>query len=141
MPTTRKIAVIGGGSWATALVKVLSSSLDEVLWWMRNAENIEHIQKYHHNPSYLSMAELDAGKLRMSTDFKNTIAQAETLDFLVALESHQGVGGECVNTRALAKASTTGSGIVRRNGPKSAKNARHRRTPHSCWHSCCSRTA
>ncbi len=50
-----KVAVIGGGSWATALVKILAESpATRVNWWLRDAADIEHIRQHHHNPSYLS---------------------------------------------------------------------------------------
>lgn len=52
--------MIGGGSWATAIIKMLSNNIKEkeIFWWMRNTEAIEHIKKYHHNPNYLSAAEV-----------------------------------------------------------------------------------
>lgn len=51
----RKVTVIGGGSWATALVKILAESpSNRVNWWLRDASDIGHIRKHHHNPSYLS---------------------------------------------------------------------------------------
>ncbi|NND76739.1 MAG: NAD(P)H-dependent glycerol-3-phosphate dehydrogenase [Flavobacteriales bacterium] len=75
-----KIGVIGGGSWATALIKIFSENLDDLWWWNRNAESISHIEKYNHNPKYLSSAELDVEKLNMSTDL-NYIA--ENSDILI----------------------------------------------------------
>lgn len=50
-----KIAVIGGGSWATALIKILCEQSNvQIRWWLRNQDDINHIRKFHHNPSYLS---------------------------------------------------------------------------------------
>ena len=53
MSEHHKIAVLGGGSWATALVKILCNNLDSVNWWMRSSEAVEHILKFKHNPKYL----------------------------------------------------------------------------------------
>lgn len=51
----RKVAVVGGGSWATALVKILAENpAIRVNWWLRDEADIEHIRLHHHNPSYLS---------------------------------------------------------------------------------------
>ena len=54
-----KIAMIGGGSWATAIIKMLADNISEkeIFWWMRNEEAINHIRNYKHNPSYLSAVE------------------------------------------------------------------------------------
>jgi len=74
-----KIAVIGGGSWATAIVKMLSENRDHILWWMRNPDTIKHIKKYGNNPNYISSAELDPNKLTISDDLNEIVNQADCL--------------------------------------------------------------
>lgn len=50
-----QVAVLGGGSWATALVKILCENPSvRVHWWLRSAADIEHLRTYRHNPRYLS---------------------------------------------------------------------------------------
>ena len=75
----KKIAVIGGGSWATALVKMLCNNCENVGWWVRNKETADYIQKYHHNPNYLSSVEFDIKKLSVTSDLKKLIAGADVL--------------------------------------------------------------
>lgn len=74
-----KIAVIGGGSWATAIVKILCNNVEQLHWWVRNAETAEFIKKYHHNPNYLSSVELDMKKIVISNDLKKTAASVDIL--------------------------------------------------------------
>ncbi|TVZ56367.1 glycerol-3-phosphate dehydrogenase (NAD(P)+) [Lutibacter sp. Hel_I_33_5] len=70
-----KIAVLGGGSWATAIVKILSENRDRIGWYMRNESVIEHIKENEHNPNYLPSADLIPSKLDLSSDI-NTIVEA-----------------------------------------------------------------
>jgi glycerol-3-phosphate dehydrogenase (NAD(P)+) len=74
-----KIAVIGGGSWATAIVKILSDNLTEkeIFWWMRDEVAVKHICKYHHNPNYLSSVEIKVKPENIFTDIKQAIALAD----------------------------------------------------------------
>ena len=60
-----KYTVLGGGSWATAIVKILSENLPEITWYMRNDLAISHIKKYKHNPNYLSSVELHTNKIHL----------------------------------------------------------------------------
>ena len=83
MITKPKIAVIGGGSWATAIVKMLSENLDEIAWYMRSNNIIEHIKENKHNPNYLSSAELHPEKLFFSNDINKIIEYADYLIFVV----------------------------------------------------------
>jgi glycerol-3-phosphate dehydrogenase (NAD(P)+) len=77
------IAVIGGGSWATAIVKILSESSDYVGWWMRDEASVMHIKKYHHNPKYLSSVELATERLDISSDLDHIISNADCLIFAI----------------------------------------------------------
>jgi glycerol-3-phosphate dehydrogenase (NAD(P)+) len=71
------IAVIGGGSWATAIVKILSNNVDRICWWFRSADTVDFINKYHHNPSYLSSVELQMDRLDVNTDLNRSVAEAD----------------------------------------------------------------
>jgi len=72
-----KIAVIGGGSWATALVKILCNNVTPVHWYMRNEGAAEHIRKYRHNPKYLQSVEFDLAKINVSTDLNEVVNTAD----------------------------------------------------------------
>ena len=78
-----KFGVIGGGSWATAIVKMLCENLDEVGWYMRNTFALEHIKKEKHNPNYLSAVEFDTTKLILSNDINEIVKYADYLIFAV----------------------------------------------------------
>jgi glycerol-3-phosphate dehydrogenase (NAD(P)+) len=78
----KKVAVIGGGSWATAIVKMLCNGLgagEQVAWWMRNPEQSDYISKFRHNPKYLSAVEFDVAKLALSNNVREVIAQNDIL--------------------------------------------------------------
>jgi glycerol-3-phosphate dehydrogenase (NAD(P)+) len=79
MSQQQSIAVIGGGSWATAIVKMLCNNASTVHWWLRNTDVIDHITKYKHNPNYLTSVEFDVSKLAMSADLKAVIRSADVL--------------------------------------------------------------
>jgi len=83
MSKTLKFAVIGGGSWATAIAKMLCVNLSEISWYMRNEAAIEHIQKYKHNPNYLSSVEFDTNKLKLTNDINQAIEYADYLIFAI----------------------------------------------------------
>jgi len=80
-----RVAVIGAGSWGTALVKLLSSNAERVGWWVRGEKNIAHIRKYGHNPNYISAAQFDVERLAMSDDIHVVVKEADTL--IVAVPS------------------------------------------------------
>ncbi|MCF2517849.1 NAD(P)H-dependent glycerol-3-phosphate dehydrogenase [Dyadobacter sp. CY351] len=76
-----KIAVIGGGSWATALIKILCEQNNvQIRWWLRNQKDIEHIRKFHHNPSYLSDVVLSPKKVKV---FEKTTEAVKGADYVI----------------------------------------------------------
>ncbi len=79
------IGVIGGGSWGTALVKLLHANASPVQWWIRREGTIEHIRKYGHNPDYISAAQFDVARLAMDTDI-HAVAKASDV-LIVAVPS------------------------------------------------------
>jgi glycerol-3-phosphate dehydrogenase (NAD(P)+) len=78
-----KFAVIGGGSWATAIAKMLCVNLSEIAWYMRNDAAIEHIQKYKHNPNYLSSVEFDTSKLKLTNNINEAVEYADYVIFAI----------------------------------------------------------
>lgn len=83
MGDKRKFAVFGGGSWATAIMKMLCENLDEVGWYMRNAETVEFIKENGHNPNYLSAVEFDPEQLKLCSDMNEIVNYADYLIFAI----------------------------------------------------------
>jgi glycerol-3-phosphate dehydrogenase (NAD(P)+) len=75
--------VIGGGSWATAIVKMLCENLPKVTWYMRNKESIAHIKTQQHNPNYLSSVEFNTDQLDLTNDINYAIEKADIVIFVV----------------------------------------------------------
>ena len=62
MEFNKKVAVLGGGSWATAIVKILTENLEVVNWWMRDENCANHIKKFQHNPKYIQSIQFNGDK-------------------------------------------------------------------------------
>lgn len=74
---TKVISVIGGGSWATAIVKMLCNNAEKVHWWMRDADKVNYINKYLHNPRYLSSVQFERDKIEVSNDLTAVISKSD----------------------------------------------------------------
>ncbi len=79
LPSRLKVAVLGGGSWATALIKILSENKRNIGWYMRNEETKTFIENHRHNPSYLTSATLKTKRLKISTDINTVVSQADII--------------------------------------------------------------
>ena len=81
-----KIAILGGGSWATAIVKLMLENLkpeEKIRWYMRNQESINYIKEHNHNPKYIRAISLDSDKLILSSDINEVVKDAEIIIFAI----------------------------------------------------------
>ena len=83
MLSDSKIAILGGGSWATALAKIILNNTKNINWWVRRQETAEHLLNFGHNPNYISSIEFDQSKLNVSTNLKETINNSDVLFLLI----------------------------------------------------------
>ena len=74
-----KFGIVGSGSWATALVKILTDNGHAINWWVRNESSLQYIQKRHHNPHYLTAAFFDASLLNITSKVNDTIAASDII--------------------------------------------------------------
>ncbi|MDB9725263.1 NAD(P)H-dependent glycerol-3-phosphate dehydrogenase [Salibacteraceae bacterium] len=75
----RTVGIIGGGSWATALAKILTENLDSFHWWMRNEASVEHFNQFHRNPNYLSSVHFVGDKINVTTDLRQVVDACDVL--------------------------------------------------------------
>lgn len=79
-----KVGIIGSGSWATALLKIVSEQEQtQIQWWVRREEDVNHIQQFKHNPKYLSAVEINLNKVTVSTNLQSIIDSCEVIVFAV----------------------------------------------------------
>lgn len=74
-----KIGIIGSGSWATALAKLLTDNQVEICWWFRNGSAMEHFQQRGHNPTYLSKSYFDLSRITFSDSLPFVIENADNV--------------------------------------------------------------
>lgn len=74
-----RVAMIGSGSWATALSKLLLNNLNSLNWFVRKPEDVAYFLNYKNNPRYLSSVDFPTEKIVFYTDLKACIAQSDLL--------------------------------------------------------------
>jgi glycerol-3-phosphate dehydrogenase (NAD(P)+) len=77
------IAIIGGGSWATALVKILSENDVRINWWLKSQKDVDHILSFRKNPTYLSDVAIDTKKVRPTTNVLKALEGVSVVIFVV----------------------------------------------------------
>jgi glycerol-3-phosphate dehydrogenase (NAD(P)+) len=80
-----RFGIIGSGSWATALAKILTDNKLEINWCVRNEKIVQHIRTRRHNPHYLSSVQFDSSLVRLSTDSASVIKSSDCI--VVAIPS------------------------------------------------------
>jgi len=74
-----QFGMIGSGSWATALAKILTDNGNTINWFIRNEKNIAYLQKRRHNPHYLGSAYFDINQLKLSSNLEEVVVQSDAL--------------------------------------------------------------
>lgn len=77
-----KIAIIGGGSWATAIAKIVISHTHHLGWYMRRDDRIEDFRRTGHNPAYLTSVHFDVDEIYFSSDINKIVQAYDTLLFV-----------------------------------------------------------
>ena len=86
-----KITIFGGGTWATALAKIMLNHEKHINWYMRRPEQIEDFKKTGHNPSYLSNVEFNLDRITFYSDITQAVEDSDTIVLAVPspfLKSH-----------------------------------------------------
>ncbi len=77
-----KIAIIGGGSWATAIAKMVVGHTHHIGWYMRRDDRIKDFKRLGHNPAYLMSARFDVNEIFFSSDINEIADLYDTLVFV-----------------------------------------------------------
>lgn len=77
--SNKKIALLGGGSWATALAKIVISNMGELNWYMRKQEQIDEFKATGKNPDYLRTVKFDISKIHFTSDINEVVANSDVL--------------------------------------------------------------
>lgn len=74
-----QFGIIGSGSWATALAKILTDNGNSIYWWVRNSDTISYMQKRRHNPHYLNAVYFNEKQLRLRDDLADVVTQSDAI--------------------------------------------------------------
>jgi len=74
-----KAGIIGSGSWATALAKILTDNGNQISWWIRNEDTIRYMQLRHHNRHYLTSVYFDTNMVKLSSNLEEVVAVSDVL--------------------------------------------------------------
>ena len=79
----KNIGILGGGSWATALAKILLTNVSDVNWYMRKQTQIDNFVKTGKNPDYMHMLRFDVSRIHFTSDINEVVADSDVLIFAV----------------------------------------------------------
>ena len=75
----KKVAIFGGGSWATAIAKIFLEKEAEINWYMRRDDRIADFMELGHNPAYLTDVAFDVNRIHFSSDINQTVENSDIL--------------------------------------------------------------
>ncbi len=79
MDETSRVGIIGSGSWATAIAKLLLNNVSSINWHFRNKDFIAKFKQYKHNPNYLTGVEFEMDNIFLSTDINEIVEKSDIL--------------------------------------------------------------
>lgn len=74
-----RVGIIGSGSWATALAKILLTTQREINWYFRFKETVRRFENSGHNPAYLTAVQFDVERINFFTDVQQIVDSSDTL--------------------------------------------------------------
>ena len=77
-----KIAIIGSGSWATAIAKIVIEHTHDIGWYFRKEDKIEEFKRKGHNPAYLTRVHFNLNEIFFSSDINEIVEEYDTLVFV-----------------------------------------------------------
>lgn len=96
----KMIGMIGSGSWATALVKILLEQADQTVnWWVRSDDVRKGLLSTGRNPKHLPDLQLDATRLHITGDLADVVKQSSHL-FLAIPSAYIGDTLELIPSKA-----------------------------------------
>src|SRR5690554_1839323 len=94
--STARIGIVGSGSWATAIAKMVLINSERISWFFRNPEQIERFRRIGHNPNYLTSVSFDTKRIDFSADINEVVENSDILIFANPSRSEERrVGKEC----------------------------------------------
>ena len=63
-----RVGILGGGSWATALAKIVLTKQPQINWLLRSTTHVKEFTRLGHNPSYLTSVAFDTSRITFFTD-------------------------------------------------------------------------
>jgi len=87
----KRVGILGGGSWATAIAKIFLEKEQEINWYMRRDDRIEEFRELGHNPAYLTDVSFDVSRIHFSSDINETVLESDILVLAIPspyLKSH-----------------------------------------------------
>ncbi len=80
---TKRVAILGGGSWATGLAKILLMNVESINWYMRRQSQIDEFIALGKNPSYLTATEFDTSKINFTSNINDVVRDSDILIFAI----------------------------------------------------------
>ena len=83
LPDDCKVGIIGSGSWATAIAKMVMCNKTKLNWYVRNQKDIDLFSMTGSNPKYLTSVKFDTSKIFFSNNINEIVRQSDVLIFAI----------------------------------------------------------